>query len=139
MDSLTRRRRCPALQAAAIARPETPTVAWISHFAYGGQESYQISFDEYKTQLTEDAGAKNLAQAQVASVKSEQGGFDCVGGQAGLSCLAAPPVVRQSHCGGSGGALAAPAIASGGWPATRIASSLCGRVRRRPAHGVQPL
>lgn len=59
-----------ATKAAAIARPETPTVAWISHFAYGGQESYQISFDEYKTQLTEDAGAKNLAQAQVASVRS---------------------------------------------------------------------
>lgn len=55
-------------QEMAASAPDAPTVAWITHFVYGEEESYQISFDEYKMQLVEDAGGSTLNREDVLSI-----------------------------------------------------------------------
>lgn len=48
-------------------------VAWAQHFEFPGLgESYQLSFDEYQTQLTEDAGAAMLDRAALAALPGVQ-------------------------------------------------------------------
>lgn len=39
---------------------KTPVVAWASHYLYDTDESYQLSFADYKRELTTDAGAALL-------------------------------------------------------------------------------
>lgn len=38
-----------------------PTIAWVSHFSYDGDEHYDVSFADYKMQFVEDVNGKNVA------------------------------------------------------------------------------
>jgi hypothetical protein len=96
------------LQAAATASAagDRPVVAWAQHFEFPGLgESYQLSFDEYQTQLTEDAGAAMLDRAAVAAVPGVQvgrwvwAGRACCCTKAGASHASAVPPWRHLHCG----------------------------------------
>jgi hypothetical protein len=65
---------CPGSQAAAATKEaDKPVVAWAQYFSFPGLgESYQLSFDPYQTQLTEDAGGAVLDRAALAAVKGVQ-------------------------------------------------------------------
>lgn len=39
-----------------------PTVAWISHFSYKGDEHYDVSLADYKKQYVDDANGQNVAE-----------------------------------------------------------------------------
>ncbi|KAI3437818.1 hypothetical protein D9Q98_000265 [Chlorella vulgaris] len=59
--------------AAATKEADKPVVAWAQYFSFPGLgESYQLSFDPYQTQLTEDAGGAVLDRAALAAVKGVQ-------------------------------------------------------------------
>ena len=47
---------------------KNPVVAWISHFEYDDQESYQINFAEYKRQYTVDAGGEMLNYDEIVAI-----------------------------------------------------------------------
>lgn len=53
----------------AASADNRPVMAWISHFAYGGDEAYQVSFDEYKVALTTDANADMLDYDEVMAIQ----------------------------------------------------------------------
>lgn len=46
----------------------SPVVAFPAHFAFDGDENYQLSFADYKAQLVGDAGGKMLDKAAIAAV-----------------------------------------------------------------------
>lgn len=56
--------------AAGTAAKEQPVVAFIQHFLFEKEESYQLSFAPYKAQLVEDAGG---AMLDIATVKAVAG------------------------------------------------------------------
>ncbi|GAB4819434.1 hypothetical protein N2152v2_006480 [Parachlorella kessleri] len=58
--------------ASEVAASDKPVVAYVSHFAYGDSESYQISWADYKVQLVNDSGAQILPMADVAAIPGVQ-------------------------------------------------------------------
>lgn len=63
--------------AATSAAADKPVVAWAQHFEYPGMgESYQLSFDPYQAQLTEDAGGAMLDRDALAATQGVQSSPD---------------------------------------------------------------
>ncbi|KDD76706.1 hypothetical protein H632_c133p3 [Helicosporidium sp. ATCC 50920] len=59
--------------AAAAAEHAVPRkVAWIQHYVYEGEENYQISFSQYRAELTTAAAGEMVDEAEVAEIPGVQ-------------------------------------------------------------------
>lgn len=55
--------------AAAQGSPSRPVIAWVSHFVYGEEENFQLSFAAYKTELVRAAGGVPLNASDVLAIE----------------------------------------------------------------------